>query len=108
MGDTMKHRNIRRVLNNMNLNEDESMNEDERFVWEYYDDSDGSWHEYGDNVSLKIETVHHSKAAVARMKIHGVEFEVRLNEIPMNQSNLKTGKISPIRRMIKNQSKHYK
>eukprot|EP01083_Nonionella_stella_P117002 348141_1 len=73
----------------------------ERFVWEHYDEDDCLWHEYGDNVSLKIETVHHSNAAVARMKIHGIECEIRLNEMPMNQYNLKTGKISPIRRMVK-------
>eukprot|EP01083_Nonionella_stella_P313056 1121991_1 len=35
------------------------------------------------------------------MKIHGIECEIRLNEMPMNQYNLKTGKISHIRRMVK-------
>ncbi len=74
---------------------------EERFLWEYYNDLNGIWHEYNDNVSLKIETVHHSNAAVARMKIHGIEYEIRLSEIPMNQCNLKTGKISRLRRVIK-------
>ena len=76
------------------------MRNDERFVWEYFDEDDNMWHEYGDNVCLKIETVHHSNASVARMKIHGVEYEIRLNERPMNQCNMRTNKISPIRRMI--------
>ena len=86
--------------------ESERIGDDERFVWEYYAEDDLEWHEYGDNVSLKIETVHHSKASIARMKIHGVEFEVRLNEIPMNQCNLENGKISEIRRMIIRNNHH--
>eukprot|EP01084_Bolivina_argentea_P268047 455181_1 len=118
--DTMKLRIIRRVplaiapspsehvsASPVHHSMDDILNEEnERFVWEHYDEDDCLWHEYGDNVSLKIETVHHSNAAVARMKIHGIEYEIRLNEIPMNQYNLRTGKISPIRRMVK--SKHVK
>mmetsp|Transcript_49412 Transcript_49412/g.82233 ORF Transcript_49412/g.82233 Transcript_49412/m.82233 type:complete len:825 (+) Transcript_49412:41-2515(+) len=91
--------------NEIDLTEVEDVALHERFQWEYFDDATDKWMEYGDNVSLKIETVYHSQATVARMKIHGVETEIRLNELPMNQCNLKSGKLSQIRRMIVDKSR---
>jgi len=64
------------------------------------------WIAYGDNVSLKLETVHQAKAAVARMKVHGVEVEVRLNESPMHQCDVQTQKISEIRRVVKSNNRN--
>ena len=68
------------------------INVNDRFVWEHFDQDRDKWYGYGDNVWLKLETVYHLNAAVARMKIHGIEFEIRFNESPMNQCNLKTVK----------------